>query len=169
MTFPEIRIKPEEFKTLYVNQLRSMYASKTTVHRALPRLVEMVAAAEFSTILLVLRKETGQHLDRLITLLLDVGELPDDQPCTVTLGLIALWEQKLQEGGLEQGGKDATLVGLTKCIEYHNLAQCDSLVTYARILDHSRHIHDLRMIELEQRKTISRLTMLVEQPPLISA
>jgi len=169
MKFSKMRIEPEKFETLYVDQLRSLCSSKTVLHRALPRLAETVAAAEFSTILLGLRKETGQHLDRLITLLAEVEEFPNDQPCTITLGLIDRWDQALQEDDLEHEVRDAALIGLTKCIGYYNLAQCDNLVSYARILNRSRHIHDLRMIELEQRKILSALTMLVEEPALIPA
>jgi len=164
-----MRIDSEKFETLYVDQLRSLCSSKMVLRRALPRLAETVAAAEFTTILLGLSKETGQHLDRLITLLAEIGEFPDDQPCTVTLGLTDRWDQTLQEGGLEHDIRDAALIGSIKCIGYYNLAQCDNLVSYARILNRSRHIHDLRMIELEQRKIMSALTMLVEQPALIPA
>lgn len=146
---------------LYLEQLRDLYSAETQLVQALPRMAAAAHDPQLRTGFEQHLEQTRQHVQRLESVLDDLGETPGGHTCKAIQGLITEGAEMIGQDAAP-AVKDAGLIACAQRVEHYEIAGYGTVARYAQVLGHQQHLETLRATEREEKDTDSQLTTLAD-------
>jgi ferritin-like metal-binding protein YciE len=106
-------------------------------------------------------EQSRTHLDRLTSILQDLGENPGNKMCKGMEGLIEEGSEALKQDG-DSATRDAALIAAAQKVEHYEIAGYGTVQTYATMLGHIQAASTLQKTLNEEGDTDKKLTKLAE-------
>lgn len=155
------KMKLENLKTLYLEELKDAYDFEHQLLDALPEMEETATHPELARAFGEHRRETENQVRRLEQVFTLLGEKPARKSCKGMKGVIAEGEEFLEARG-DDDTRDASLVSAAQRVEHYEIAAYGCLRTYARLLGHEDQARLLQQNLDEEAKADKKLTKLAE-------
>ncbi len=144
---------------LYLDQLQDMHSSEKQIIKALPKMVKAANHKQLKAGFTKHLEETKEQLNRLDTILEDLGKTPGRKVCEATKGLIEESASMIEVDADEQV-RDAGLICAAQKIEHYEIASYGCLKTFAALLGREADVKLLNKTLNEEKSTDQALTEL---------
>ncbi len=149
----------EDFKTLYISNLKKALDLEQQITKSLPLLIENTSDADLSVAFQTHLEETKGHALRVQSLLeAHLGEAKTET-CKVMNGLSAEASDTIKDV-TDPAIRDIALIGAAQQVEHHEIAVYGTLKNWATLLGLTQDASILEAIEMEEKKTDALLTHL---------
>ena len=155
------KMKLENLKQLYVEELKDAYDFEQRLVDALPRMAETASAPELREAFETHLQETRTQVVRLEEIFRALGETPDRKTCKGMKGLLAEAEEYLDARG-DRDTIDASLISAAQRVEHYEMAVYGSLRAYAECMGFGEHATLLQASLDEEGEADKLLTALAE-------
>jgi ferritin-like metal-binding protein YciE len=156
------KMKLENLRTLYLDELRDAYDFEHQLLDALPKMEKAATADELKSAIRSHRGETERQVGRLEQVFQSLGEKADRKTCKGMKGLLAEGEEYLKAKG-DRDTIDASLISAAQRVEHYEIAVYGTLRAYARVLGYQDQARLLQQNLDEEAKADQKLTQLAEQ------
>lgn len=146
---------------LYTEQLRDLYSAETQLVEALPKMAAAAHDPQLQAGFEQHLNQTRQHVQRLESVLTDLGETPGGHTCQAMQGLIREGEEMIAQNAAPDV-RDAGLIACAQRVEHYEIAGYGTVARYAQVLGHQQHLEVLRVTENEEKATDRELTTLAD-------
>jgi ferritin-like metal-binding protein YciE len=146
---------------LYVHELKDLYSAEKQILEALPKMAQAANAPTLKSAFEQHLEQTRTHVERLTSLLQELGENPGNKKCKGMEGLITEGSEVLQMRG-DSATKDAALIAAAQRVEHYEIAGYGTAQTYAKMLGHTMAASTLQKTLNEEGETDKKLTKLAE-------
>jgi ferritin-like metal-binding protein YciE len=154
---------PEKgLQELYVDELKDLYNAENQLVKALPKMAKAAASEKLRAGFEEHLEQTKGHVSRLEQIFESLGESPKGKKCKGMEGLVEEGSEIIDED-LEDGVKDAGLIGAAQRVEHYEIAAYGTVKAFAETLGHSEHASRLGQTLEEEKKTDEKLTELAKQ------
>jgi ferritin-like metal-binding protein YciE len=147
------------FKKLYVEELKDLYSAESQLLKALPKLASAASASELQQGFEKHLKQTEGHVQRLEQIFQTLGESPKGKKCVGMEGLIEEGSEAMKEG-FEGAVLDSALIGAARRVEHYEIAAYDAVSALATVLGEIKHASLLKETLAEEKQTDEKLTEL---------
>jgi ferritin-like metal-binding protein YciE len=151
----------DSLEKLFVEELRDILNGEKQLLVALPKMAKAAESDQLSQAFTTHLKETEGHVDRLETILKELGQSVRGKHCKGREGLIEEGKEKLEEEG-QAPVVDAALIASAQKVEHYEIATYGCLRTYAELLGHTEAAKLLQQTLTEEEATDKKLTQLGE-------
>jgi ferritin-like metal-binding protein YciE len=146
---------------LFVDELRDVLSAEKQLVKSLPKMAKASSSP-------LLRKgfekhlaETEKQVTRLEQVFKSIGETARAKTCKAMQGLVKEGAEIIEEDA-EPDVKDAALIAAAQKVEHYEIATYGTLVTWAKLLDHTRAAALLSQTLGEEKATDEKLSALAE-------
>lgn len=137
-------MKINNFKELYVNELRDLYSAETQLVAVLPRVAEAAHSTRLSEAVHGHLGQTMEHAKRLEAVFAGLEEKPGGVKCRAMEGLVREVEEAIHD--IEKGPvRDAAIIGAVRRIEHYEIAGYSVAITLAKLVGHEDNATKLGM------------------------
>ncbi|RIK77436.1 MAG: ferritin-like domain-containing protein [Planctomycetota bacterium] len=126
-------MKVNTLEDLLVHELRDLYSAEKQLTRALPKMAKATSNDDLARLFREHLEETHEHLERLETVLSDLGKSTRGPACKGMEGLLAEADDLLDEVE-DESVKNAALVAAAQRAEHYEIAGYGTARTYAQLL-----------------------------------
>jgi ferritin-like metal-binding protein YciE len=152
----------ENFKQLYITQLRFMYSSEKQIVEGLEKMIDAASDPQLKDAFQSHLQETKVHVQRVQSILGNLTGDADDKKCPVTAALIAAGENVVKE--TEAGPvRDAGLIASAQKIEHFEMASYGSVRNWAQRLGYNDQAQTLNQTLQEEGHADHLLTQIAER------
>jgi ferritin-like metal-binding protein YciE len=151
----------DSLQKLFVEEVRDILNGERQLLDALPKMAKAAKSTDLSQAFTNHLKETEGHVDRLETILRDLGQAPRGKMCKGMEGLIEEGSEKMQEEG-EGPVVDAALIASGQKVEHYEIATYGTLRAYAQLLGHDQAVRLLEETLAEEEAADEKLNQLAE-------
>jgi ferritin-like metal-binding protein YciE len=156
------KMKLENLRTLYLDELKDAYDFEHQLLDALPKMENAANAEELKSAIRAHCGETERQVGRLEQVFQGLGEKAERKTCKGMKGLVAEAEEYLKARG-DRDTIDASLISAAQRVEHYEIAVYGTLRAYARVLGHQDQAGLLQQNLDEESKADQKLTQLAEQ------
>jgi ferritin-like metal-binding protein YciE len=160
--FPGGKMKQNQLRELYIQQLRDLYSAETQLVKALPKMAEAATTEELRSGFEQHLKQTEEHVQRLETVFSNLGEKPTGEKCKGMEGLIKEGREVIEDDDLEGELKDAALIAAAQRVEHYEIAGYGTVRTFANLLEDDEALELLEKTLDEEKETDQKLTEIAE-------
>jgi ferritin-like metal-binding protein YciE len=162
------KMKLENLKTLYLDELKDAYDFEHQILEALPKMEKAATADELKHAFREHLGQTERQVGRLEQIFQSLGEKADRKSCKGMKGLLAEGEDFIKARG-DRDTIDASLIAAAQRVEHYEIAVYGTLRAYARVLGLQEQARLLQQNLDEESKADQKLTQLAEQGINIAA
>lgn len=151
----------ESLNDLFVDELRDVLSAEKQLIKALPKMAKASSSP-------LLRKGFEKHLaqterqvTRLEQVFKSIGETARAKTCKAMEGLVEEGSEIIEEDA-DPEVKDAALIAAAQKVEHYEIATYGTLVTWAKLLDHTKAATLLGQTLEEEKATDEKLSELAE-------
>lgn len=148
-------------QSLFVHELKDLYSAEKQILEALPKMARAASSPDLKKAFEHHLEQSRTHVDRLTSVLQDMGENPGNKKCTGMEGLIEEGSEIIKGNG-DSATKDAALIAAAQKVEHYEIAGYGTLQTYAKMLGHTQAASTLQKTLNEEGETDKKLTKLAE-------
>jgi ferritin-like metal-binding protein YciE len=152
----------QEFRDLYINELKDLYNAENQLVKALPKLAKASSSDELRAGFEEHLEQTKGHVERLEQIFEMLGESPRGKKCAGMEGLVEEGSEVMKED-LEGAVMDAALIGATQRVEHYEISAYGTARAFAETLGESEHVSLLEATLAEEKETDDKLTQLAGQ------
>lgn len=152
----------ESLEKLYIEQLRDVYNAEKQLVRALPKMAKAANSDELRSALEEHLEKTRHHVERIETILDDLGKSPSGKTCKGMSGIIDEGQEILNED-LEPEVLDAGIIASAQRVEHYEIAAYGCVRTWADLLGENEASALLEKTLEEEKETDEKLTQLSEE------
>jgi len=152
----------ENFKKLYIDELKDLYSAENQLVKALPKMAKAAVSEE-------LREGFESHLDqtkgqvqRLETIFQSLNESPKGKKCVAMEGLVKEGAEVMEED-FEEAVLDAALIGAAQRVEHYEIAAYVTVHEFAKVLGLTEHASLLEKTLGEEKETDEKLSKLAKE------
>lgn len=146
---------------LYVAELQDMHSAEKQLTRALPKLAKAAASPELRDALEEHLEVTQTQLQRLETILGNLGKRPGRNKCEAMEGLVAEGQEICEMDG-EDLVRDAGIIVAGQKVEHYEIASYGSLHAFARLLGRDEDASLLQESLDEEKEADQKLNEIAE-------
>jgi ferritin-like metal-binding protein YciE len=146
---------------LYVSELQDMYSAEKQLTRALPKMAKAASTPELRQALEEHLQVTEAQLERLETILGNLGKKPGKNKCEAMQGLVEEGKQIIDMDG-EDIIRDAGLIVAGQKVEHYEIASYGSLATFAKLLGREEDASLLGQTLDEEKEADQKLNQIAE-------
>jgi ferritin-like metal-binding protein YciE len=154
-------MKLTSLSDLYVNELQDMYNAEKQLTRALPKLAKAASTPELRSALEEHLEVTQTQLERLETILGNLGKKPGRNKCEAMQGLVSEGQEIVDMDG-DDAVRDAGIIVAGQKVEHYEIASYGSLETFARLLGREEDASLLHTTLEEEREADQKLNQIAE-------
>lgn len=151
-----------ELKTLrdlYIHELKDLYSAEKQLVTALPKVARAATNPDLKAGIEAHLEETREHVNRLETLLSEMGESTRGPKCKGMEGLLEEAAHLIEEEPDEEV-LDAGIIAGAQKVEHYEIASYGCVRTYAELLGEEEAVTVLQTTLDEERATDEKLTEL---------
>lgn len=143
---------------VFVDQLKDMVDAEDQLITALPKLANKASTQELKNALTEHLEETKVHAERLRSILLGMNQ-QGGKTCEGIQGIISEGEKTIEQ--FEEGMvQDAAIISAAQKTEHYEISSYNSLIEYAKELDHDEALDFLQQNLSEEQKADSKLAQI---------
>ena len=154
-------MKLTNLSDLYVNELQDMYNAEKQLTRALPKMAKAASTPELRSALEEHLEVTQTQLERLETILGNLGKKPGRNKCEAMEGLVAEGKEICDTDG-DDAVRDAGIIVAGQKVEHYEIASYGSLETFARLLGRDEDATLLHTTLEEEKEADHKLNQIAE-------
>lgn len=151
----------ENFKKLYVDELKDLYSAENQLIKALPKMAKAAASQELREGFAQHLEQTQGHVQRLESIFQSLNESPKGKKCVAMEGLVKEGAEVMEEN-VEGSVLDAALIGAAQRVEHYEIAAYGTAGEFAKILGETEHASLLEQTLQEEKQTDEKLTKLAK-------
>lgn len=155
-------MKTRTLRDLYVDELRDLYDAENRLVKALPKMAKTSTSDELRTGIEEHLEQTKEHVNRLKTILTDMGEKAGGKKCPGMIGILREGEEMMDED-FDGALMDAALISAAQRVEHYEIAAYGCVRTWADLLGETQAQQLLDKTLEEEKQTDEKLTQLSEQ------
>jgi ferritin-like metal-binding protein YciE len=152
----------ENFKKLYVDELKDLYSAENQLVKALPKMAKAVSSEDLREGFEEHLEQTKGQVQRLETIFQSLNESPKGKKCMAMEGLVKEGSEAMEEE-LEDAVLDAALIGAAQRVEHYEIAAYGTVCEFAKVLGETKHVSLLEETLEEERETDEKLTKLAKE------
>ena len=160
-------MKMNNLHELYVDELKDLLDAEKQLVKALPKMAKAASHPELKQAFENHLEETRVHVQRLETILGELGETRGKK-CHGMEGLIEEGKELMEEDA-EEDVLDAGLIAKAQHVEHYEMAGYGCVRTYAQLMGHTRHQELLQTTLDEEGAADKLLTSIAESSINIEA
>src|SRR5687768_204383 len=149
----------ETLRDLYIHELKDLYSAEKQLVKALPKVAKAATNPDLKAGIEAHLEETIEHVNRLETLLSEMGETPRGPKCKGMEGLLEEAAHLIEEEPDEEV-LDAGIIAGAQKVEHYEIASYGCARTYAELLGEEEAVTVLQTTLDEERATDEKLTEL---------
>ena len=151
----------ENLRELFLDEVKDLLNAERQLAKALPKMIHAATSVPLKDALALHLKDTDSHIDRLETILADLGESAQGKKCRGMEGLLEEGSEILSE---YKGAPalDAGLVGAAQAVEHYEIARYGTLIAWAEQLGKGAVAKLLTTTLNEEKAADKKLTSLAE-------
>ena len=154
---------PEKgLKELYIDELKDLYNAENQLVKALPKMAKAASSEKLRAGFEEHLEQTKGHVSRLEQIFESLEESPKGKKCKGMAGLVEEGSEII-DGDIEDGLKDAGLIGAAQRVEHYEIAAYGTVRAFAETLGQSEHASLLEKTLEEEKETDEKLTELAKQ------
>lgn len=146
---------------LYLAELQDMYNAEKQLTRALPRMAKAAQSPELKDALQEHLSVTQEQLQRLETIISNLGKKPGGIKCEAMAGLVEEGQDIIDKAE-EDPVRDAVIIMSGQKVEHYEIATYGCLETYARLLGRHEDESLLHTTLEEERQADEKLNQLAQ-------
>lgn len=154
-------MKLTNLSDLYVAELQDMYSAEKQLTRALPKMAKAASNPELRSALEEHLQVTQTQLERLETILGNLGKKPGKNKCEAMQGLVEEGKELIDMDG-EDIIRDAGLIVAGQKVEHYEIASYGSLATFAKLLGREEDADLLGQTLEEEKEADQKLNQIAE-------
>jgi ferritin-like metal-binding protein YciE len=154
-------MKLTNLSDLYLFELQDMYSAEKQLTRALPKMAKAAASPELRSALEEHLQETQTQVERLETILGNLGKKPSRGKCEAMEGLVEESKEIIDTDG-DDAVRDAGLIVHGQKVEHYEIASYGSLRAFARLLGREEDVSLLEQTLEEEKHADETLNQLAE-------
>jgi ferritin-like metal-binding protein YciE len=151
----------KDFHELYIDELKDIYNAENQLVKALPKMAKAASSDKLRQGFEEHLEQTKGHVQRLETIFESLGESPKGKKCKGMEGLVEEGSEAIEED-FEEGVRDAALIGAAQRVEHYEIAAYGTVIAFAKIMGHTKHVDILEKTLQEEEATDEKLTELSE-------
>jgi ferritin-like metal-binding protein YciE len=155
------KMKFDNLKTLYINELRDLYNAEGQLVKALPKMAKAASSQELKEAFEKHLEQTKNHVERLEEVFEDIGEKPKGKTCKAMKGLVEEGSELLDKEG-DESVIDAGIIVAAQKVEHYEIAGYGSVRTFAELLGKNKSVELLQTTLNEESETNETLNQLAE-------
>lgn len=152
----------ENFKKLYVDELKDLFSAENQLLKALPKMAKAASSDELRSGFEKHLEQTKGHVQRLEEIFESLDESPKGKKCVGMEGLVKEGAEVIEEG-FEDAVLDAGLIGAARRVEHYEMAAYGAACEIAKVLGQARHASLLEKTLAEETQTDQKLAGLAEE------
>jgi ferritin-like metal-binding protein YciE len=160
--FSEAKMKENQLRELYLEQLRDLYSAETQLVKSLPKMAEAATSEQLRTSFQQHLSETLEHVRRLETIFENLSQKPTGEKCKGMEGLIKEGSKVIANDEFEGELKDAALIAAAQRVEHYEMAGYGTVRTFANLLEDDEALQLLEQTLDEEKETDQKLTEIAE-------
>ena len=127
------KMKLDNLKKLYVEELRDLYNAENQLVKALPKMAKAASSDELKQAFEDHLEQTEGHVERLEEIFKGLDESPKGKTCKAMKGLVEEGSEILEEEG-EDSVLDAGIIAAAQKVEHYEIASYGTVRTFAQLL-----------------------------------
>lgn len=155
------RLKVENLRTLFLEELRDAYDAEHQILDALPKMTDAAHDPELKGAFRDHLEQTRTHVQRLEEVFQREGEQPRRRTCKGIKGILSEGEELMKARG-EESAVDAALIAAAQRVEHYEMAVYGTLRSCARTLGREEEARLLQQILEEEGAADKRLSEIAE-------
>ena len=152
----------EQLKEILVEQLKDIYSAEKQLTKALPKMAQAATTEELSGGFEAHLKQTKGHVERLETILEELGENTKGPACKGMEGLIEEGSEVIENDEFEGEAKDVALIAAAQRVEHYEIAAYGCVRAYAERLGLDEAVSLLDHTLEEEKQTDQKLNQISE-------
>jgi ferritin-like metal-binding protein YciE len=156
------KMKHNELKDLYIDELRDLYDAENKLVKALPKLAKAANSDKLRSGFEEHLEQTRGHVERLEEVFEAFGEKPTGKKCAGMAGLVKEGEEIMDDDFSEEV-MDAALISAAQRVEHYEIAAYGCVSAWAELLGESEANALLEKTLGEEKETDQKLTELSEE------
>ncbi len=152
----------ENFKKLYIDELKDLYSAENQLVKALPKMAKAASSETLRQGFEAHLEQTQGHVQRLETIFESLSESPKGKKCVAMEGLVKE-DSEVMEEDFEDAVLDAALIGAARRVEHYEIAAYGTVHEFAEVLGETEHASLLEKTLQEEKQTDEKLTKLAKQ------
>jgi ferritin-like metal-binding protein YciE len=156
------KMKHNELKDLYIDELRDLYDAENKLVKALPKLAKAANSDKLRSGFEEHLEQTRGHVERLEEIFEALGEKPAGKKCAGMAGLVKEGEEIMDEDFSEEA-MDAALISAAQRVEHYEIAAYGCVSAWAELLGESEANALLEKTLEEEKETDQKLTELSQE------
>ena len=146
----------DNFKKLYVDELKDLYSAENQLLKALPKMAKAASSDELRTGFEKHLEQTKGHVQRLEEIFASLDESPKGKKCSGMEGLVKEGSEVMEEH-FEDAVLDAGLIGAARRVEHYEMAAYSAVRAFAKVLGQTKHVSLLEKTLAEETQTDQKL------------
>lgn len=155
-------MKMESLRSLFLEELSDLHSAESQLLKALPKMAEAACHPELKMAFQDHLRETKNQLQRIETILENIGEKNPGVTCKGMKGLIDEGDERAKLKG-DKAVIDAGLIGAAQRVEHYEIAGYGCARTYAEMLGHQDAAQLLQQSLDEEKNANAKLNKLAIQ------
>jgi ferritin-like metal-binding protein YciE len=152
----------ENFKKLYIDELKDLYSAENQLVKALPKMAKAASSEELREGFEAHLEQTKGQVQRLETIFQSLNESPKGKKCVAMEGLVKEGYEVTKED-FEDAVLDAALIGAAQRVEHYEIAAYGTVHEFAKVLGETEHASLLEKTLQEEKQTDEKLTKLAKE------
>ena len=149
----------ENFKKLYVDELKDLFSAENQLLKALPKMAKAASSDELRAGFEQHLEQTKVQVQRLEEIFQSLDDNPKGKKCVAMQGLVKEGAEVMEEG-FEDAVLDAGLIGAARRVEHYEMAAYSSVCEIAKVLGQTKHASLLEKTLVEEKQTDEKLARL---------
>jgi ferritin-like metal-binding protein YciE len=154
-------MKLDSMTSLYVSELRDMHSAEKQLIAALPKMAKAASTPELAEAFQDHLEQTKVHLERLNSILADLGESAGREKCEAMAGLVTEGKEVI-DADADEIVRDVALIVAAQKVEHYEIAGYGSLCTFAKLMGRRQDQKLLGQTLDEEKNADSLLTKIAE-------
>jgi len=150
----------EELKEILVEQLKDIYSAEKQLTKALPKMAQAATTKQLSGGFEEHLKQTKGHVQRIETILEELGENTKGPVCKGMEGLVEEGSEVIEDDELEGEAKDVALIAAAQRVEHYEIAAYGCVRAYAEQLGMDEAASLLEQTLEEEKQTDQKLNQI---------
>jgi ferritin-like metal-binding protein YciE len=155
----EEKMQNENFKKLYVDELKDLFSAENQLLKALPKMAKAASSDELRAGFEQHLEQTKVQVQRLEEIFQSLDDNPKGKKCVAMQGLVKEGAEVMEEG-FEDAVLDAGLIGAARRVEHYEMAAYSSVCEIAKVLGQTKHASLLEKTLVEEKQTDEKLARL---------
>lgn len=152
----------DSLRTLLIEELKDIYDAENRLTKALPKLIKKSTNDELKTAIQDHLEQTEEHVARIEQAFEELDQSPKAKTCAGMKGLISEGDEHAGEKYVNDGLRDAAIIGAAQRVEHYEIAAYGTAIAHARLLELDGVVNLLEETLEEEKEADQKLTEIAE-------